>query len=161
VKEVSLSRGLVALVDDEDFAWLSQRKWCATNNGYAIRNVDHGTPDHRMLLMHRALAERWGWDLDQGTQVDHIDRNRLNNTRENLRLVTSSMNNVNSLTRRHNTSGYRGVLWSKQKRKWQARIAIQHKQYHLGFFDDPKDAHQAYCVAAARLHGKYNPHSLL
>jgi len=78
MREILLSRGHVALVDDADFDWLSRSKWHCSNDGYAVSGV---------VVMHRLIM-----DAPDGMEVDHIDRNKLNNRRSNLRVCTHAEN---------------------------------------------------------------------
>ncbi len=84
-------------------------------------------------------------------QLDHIDRNPLNNRIENLRTADDSQQEANKSIRSDNKSGFRGVFWNSQKEKWQAKI----KHEHLGFFIDPKEAAVAYNVAAREHFGEF------
>jgi hypothetical protein len=88
-------------------------------------------------------------------QIDHIDGNGLNNSFANLRIANGSENLCNCERRKDNRSGFKGVGWSKQKKKWRARIAFNGRQRELGFFDTPELAHMAYAAAAAELHGDF------
>jgi len=88
-------------------------------------------------------------------QIDHKNTNRDDNWWSNLRPATNAENGFNSKKKKNNTSGYKGVFWSKQKSKWAAKINPNRKQVHLGFFTDPKDAHAAYKAAAEKMFGKF------
>ena len=88
-------------------------------------------------------------------EIDHIDGNPSNNAIENLRPATHSQNQHNVGKRKNNTSGYKGVNWDKALKKWRAKIRINGKRKHLGYFDCPKEAHSAYCQAANELHQQY------
>mgnify|MGYP001766451268 CR=1 FL=1 len=90
------------------------------------------------------LAWLWCYGQWPEKQIDHINRIKTDNRIANLRDVTNRENSQNKST---NTSGYVGVSWSKQKSKWQARIEVDGKSRHLGFFDDPRDASNAYQMA--------------
>lgn len=154
MKEIPLTRGLFALVDDDDFEWLSAFNWHADKNGYAVRNAPHPTvPGKRTIEhMHRTVL---GLEMGDRTQVDHIDRNRANNQRNNLRKATSGQNKFNTVARVNNTSGYKGVCFFPRTSKWVAKIRIPGKRINLGYFDTPEAAHQAYKDAALRLHGEF------
>ena len=87
--------------------------------------------------------------------IDHINVARGDNRFSNLREATRSENLRNRGAQKNNTSGFKGVSWQKSSRKWDARINIHGKVVHLGYFDDPEDAYQAYCQAAKELHGEF------
>lgn len=89
MKEIPLTRGYVALVDDEDYNWLNQWKWCADGNGYATRSVG-GKRTQKKLYMHRLVNK-----TPEGLQTDHINRNRCDNRKENLKAVTPKENQQN------------------------------------------------------------------
>jgi len=133
MKQIELTQGQVALVDDEDYEWLSQWLWFFHRHpvgGYAERR------DGRKLLgMHVAIARRIGLI----GRVDHENRDKLDNRRVNLRLATTSQNGANRKVQRNNTSGFRGVTLHKQN-GWQAKIQIRGKTRHLGYFGNDEEA---------------------
>lgn len=101
-------------------------------------------------------AHRLAWLYVTGEwpkeEIDHWDTNKLNNRILNLRDVSFSTNQQNvRRPRRHNTSGYQGVVWDKRKKMWRAGLTKSGQFIYLGYFDDPKVAHQAY-VAGKRVH---------
>jgi hypothetical protein len=99
--------------------------------------------------MHRLI-------LDPGTaEVDHINGDTLDNRRCNLRLATHAQNMCNNRMRSHNTSGYRGVFWYAERRKWGALIVARRKRKFLGLYADAVDAARAYDAAAIELHGEF------
>jgi len=146
VKIISLTQGMETLVDDEDFEFLSKKKWffCL---GYARRTFHRGkgkgTQDPKAILMHREIL-----NVNDGEYVDHINGNRLDNRRSNLRKCTIRQNNQNIGIKSTNTSGYKGVSWKKDKNKWKAYITLNNKQKHLGYFEKIEDAAIAYNNAA-------------
>lgn len=87
--------------------------------------------------------------------IDHRNGKRDDNRLENLRLASHVDNLANSIKRRHNRSGFKGVFWGTQTKKWQARIRRDGKTTHLGLFDTPEEAHAAYANAAQRVHGEF------
>jgi hypothetical protein len=102
---------------------------------------------HRIIfMMHHGYMPKF---------LDHIDGNPANNRIENLRPVTSSQNNLNRGKHKRNTSGYKGVTWVATCGKYSSRIAIGQKRFFLGYFDDPKEAHEAYCEAAKQHQPEY------
>ena len=88
--------------------------------------------------------------------VDHIDRNKKNNKIENLRPATKSQNAINSKTRSSNTSGFRGVYWNKKRFKWHARIRVDYRTKHLGYFDSLEEASQKYEEACKAYFGEFS-----
>ena len=148
---IELTRGRIAIVDDID-GDLGQLNWQASPEGsksrplwYAKRFSSRAT-GKRGIRMHRVILERMlGRTLVRGEQVDHIDHNGLNNRRSNLRLATSSENHWNQRSfGRPKHSVYRGVTWHKGAKKWRARINIDGKQIHLGYYDDQVIAGKAF-----------------
>lgn len=109
----------------------------------------------KLRYAHRIISEMFDGPLLPKQQIDHIDTNKVNNRRWNLRRCSNSQNNMNGGLRANNTSGFKGVCWSKGINRWQAEIMVNNKAKHLGYFHDPKDAHAAYCEAAKELHGEF------
>ncbi len=109
----------------------------------------------RSYLIHRLI-----WKLIKGEEpgelIDHIDNNKLNNKIENLRVCTHLENHHNTKKRVTNTSGYKGVCWVKDKQKFKARIRVDGKVIHLGYFDDPEEAHEVYCEASLKYHKEFS-----
>jgi hypothetical protein len=87
--------------------------------------------------------------------VDHINGNTLDNRKINLRICTAGENNCNQRKRSDNTSGYRGVSYNKEKKRWVAYISKNGKRYSLGYFFDIEKAHVAYCIASEKYHGEF------
>ncbi|WP_204371549.1 HNH endonuclease [Burkholderia multivorans] len=154
MKEISLTRGKVALVDDDDYEHISQYKWHVSSSGYARRNVPHPTKygKRTLLLMHRAIM---GLSHDDKREVDHIDGNRLNNCRANLRICSHSENARNKSPYAHSTVGLKGVTKKGGGERWKAQIMLNGRRKHLGYFATPEEAHAAYRKAAAELHGEF------
>jgi hypothetical protein len=154
MKKILLTQGCHTLVDDED-ADLAPLHWYATRDAssvtfYAKRNVRREGLWTTELL-HKCIAERMGIV----GQVDHRDRNGLNNRRLNLRTATAVQQAANHGLQRNNTSGYKGVTLHKPSGRWQARIKVERKMRALGYFADPADAALAYDLAAMRYHGDF------
>lgn len=131
MKEIPLRRRdgsvrAVAIVDDGDYAWINQWRW--SFDRYAVRN--EGGP----ILMHRLIM---GFPAEE---VDHWDRDKLNNQRVNLRLATHAQNVQNQDCYANNTSGYRGVTWDKSRGRWSAKVRLDGHTHNLGRFDCPKEA---------------------
>ena len=121
---------------------------------YVKRAVDV-TVDKKTYRAHRVI-----WLMQTGKDpgsniVDHIDGNYYNNRFTNLRLATPHQNLCNQKRRIDNTSGLKGVSWSKERKKWQAGIFVRGKRIALGRFNTKEEAYAAYCEAARRLHGEF------
>ncbi len=143
MKLIELTQSRVAVVNDEDFEWLSQWKWSYhyqkdRNTGYAKR-TNHSGPQQQTIFIHVAIMKRHKrWKC--GYEVDHINTCGCDNRKVNLRLATRSEQGINTGLQSNNTSGVTGVSWHRKDHKWQARININGKQIHLGNFIDKKDA---------------------
>lgn len=151
MKTLPLSQGKEALVDDEDFEFLSRYKWCAARRRgtfYAERYIRITDTLKILIPMHHAVAKP-----DKGEWVDHKDGDGLNNTRKNLRVATRAENKRNQRRYKNNTSGFKGV--SRRGARWTARIQLDGKSTFLGVFETPREAHVAYCAAATQLHGEF------
>lgn len=149
------ANGLFAMVDDEVFDYLSQWKWNIIPKGYAIR-TDRSSGRKRTVYMHREIANVLGIEK-LGLQIDHIDGNKLNNTRSNLRPATNQLNQANVGLQKNNTTGFKGVTKrTKGRASWYiARIGKDRKRHALGCFKDPAEAHAAYVSAANQMFGEF------
>ncbi len=151
-KQIPLTQGQIALVDDEDYESIAQFKWCASHEHdrwYAVRGSG-GRANHRIIKMHRAIM-----NPAAGMDVDHIDGDGLNNQRANLRICSHSENMQNAVPHRDNHSGYKGVHFDNIKNRWQASIKINGRQTALGRFNTPEEAARAYDAAAREHFGKF------
>lgn len=140
--DIQLSRGEVAIVDDENFEELSQSKWHCDKQGYAVRG------DHE--YMHRIIM-----NAPKGMTVDHINGDKLDNRRENLRLCEHAENMRNMKKHKDNKSGYKGVSWNKYHKRWVATIGFNYEHIRIGFFDNIHDAARAYNERAKELFGEF------
>lgn len=135
--EISLTNSNKKVKVDSDCPdTITKHNWYLSNTGYAVRGVWNGE-NMTTVLMHRELLSGKG-------DVDHINRDKLDNRSSNLRLVDRSTNSLNSGKRKHNTSGYKGVTWHKASGKWSAQIMVKGKKYHLGLYTEPQEASVAY-----------------
>jgi hypothetical protein len=156
-KEIELTRGFVALVDDEDFEYLSQFKWYAVGKGYAVHS-EHvkGKRPYRVGMHRLVLVRKLGRELTPSEEPDHVDRNPTNNTRQNLRASTHKQNSRNKTkVRTSTTSKFKGVYYSKKSKKWNALIRINQKLFYLGSFDFEESAARAYDAAARKHFGEF------
>lgn len=153
MKEIELTQGMVALVDDEDYdmvvkngPWYAHRESYRRNDGvpqyYAQKSLAAGGKLHMSWLI---IGEP-----PKGFEVDHINQIKLDNRRKNLRITTRSVNmwNRNCIVLRENSvygvSKYKGVTWDKERKKWLAQICIGKKVNYIGRFDNEIDAAIAY-----------------
>jgi hypothetical protein len=147
MREINLASGKTTLVDDEDFEKLSKYSWHLGARGYACRAVRSGKKTTQ-VLMHREIL-----NVPTGMETDHVNRNKLDNRRSNLRICTSTQNKQNQPAKPYNTSGLKGV--SKRFGKWSARIKVDKKQITLGWFSTAEEAARVYDVAARKYHGEF------
>lgn len=156
MKSIVLTMGQVALVDDDDYEWLSQWKWQAMRvkggGFYACRahRPTKSRRDDKRVLMHRQIM-----DAADSVEVDHASLNKLDNRRQNLRVCTRSQNNWNLPVASHNTSGYKGVSWYSRRGVWEAYIGTHGRREKLGYFKSKVSAAIAYNIAAVQLHGEF------
>jgi hypothetical protein len=154
-RKIALTKEQWALVSAVDYPSLMEHNWIAWWNtktrSYYAKRVEKRNGQVFTIMMHNAVFG----PVAPGNRVDHRSVNSLDNRRTNLREATHGQNMCNSGKRQNNTSGYKGVTWSKKHRKWVAQIGKDRTHHYLGLFDDPEVAHQAYCEAAKRLHGEF------
>lgn len=153
MKAITLSRGKVTVVDDDQYEALNQYKWhfVATSRtnpdyGFAARWVKSSSGKRILLLMHRALAS-----APAHLEVDHWNRQPLDNQMHNLRISTRTENNRNSGPR--NGSPFKGAKYHKAKRKWEATIYVAGSNQYLGNFDSAEEAAVTYDCAAIQVFG--------
>lgn len=135
-----------SVVNDDIAELVSRYAWSMDGHGYAITRMK-GTIVYLHNFVYKTL---YGFGTDKGEQVDHVDRNPLNNADFNLRKVTKGFNVVNSNIRRNNTSGYRGVQTSRRGSRWLAEMMHDRKKVHLGTFDTKEEAARAVNAAYRR-----------
>jgi hypothetical protein len=149
MKEILLTQGMVAFVDDEDFEELNKFTWCAMkikNTFYAARSIHIAGAGNKSIhpYMHRILLTP-----TKDRQIDHINGNGLDNRRENLRVVTSRQNSQNRHTPK--SSKYPGVSFNKSISKWRVMLRWNRKNRYLGDYKNEVDAATVYRVACAVL----------
>lgn len=152
-KQISLTQGKFAIVDDEDYERLNQYRWYAHKDGntyYAICNIGKQSYPQK-IRMHRLIL---GLKQDDKRQTDHRNHNGLDNRKCNIRICTSQQNNQNRKALSY-TSKYKGVSWNKRDCKWKAHICLNYKEIYLGYFDNEIKAAQAYDRKAKELFGEF------
>lgn len=138
MKKIKLTQGKFALVDNEDFEYLSQWIWVVHKgwDTYYARAFDYrGSKKPVRIYMHRII-----YKAKKGDIVDHINRNGLDNRKENLHIVSPSVNNLNQKKRIDNTSGYKGIWWNDRRKKWIVEMWKNKKKYYFGGYIDFDEA---------------------
>ena len=150
MKKIALTQNKFALVDDDNYDWLNRRRWYAHHGQgdvfYAIRHTPRINGKRETVWMHRLILGLVARD----EQVDHRDRNGINNQRANLRICTRSQNNQNGRKRKGSHSQYKGVYWHRRNRRWCAQIGINGRIIYLGSFHSEREAALAYNEAALK-----------
>ncbi len=136
-KEILLSKGLVALVDDEDYERLQQHKWYAqaAPHGFYARRFVYQDSSARMVAMHREIL---GLSSSDPREVDHINHDTLDNRKQNLRAVTPQENALNKSVYRNNTSGVPGIY--QVGKKWRAQFRRGGHLTNVGTFGSREEA---------------------
>ncbi len=133
-----------AIIDLDDYEKVKDKKWCLDmhRGGYAS---DRNETLHSFLFKAKS----------QGLYIDHINGNRLDNRKTNIRLCTQMQNTYNRGLASNSSSGYKGVSWHSRIKKWQTRIGFNHKRKHLGYYNTKKEAALAYNEAAIKYYGEF------
>jgi len=148
MKKIPLTKGKYTIVDEDDYKKLCIRKWYFKPNS---KTLDTGYASSRAGYMHRIIV-----NAPSNMLVDHINGDKLDNRKSNLRLCTMSQNKANSTQYSSNKSGYKGVYWHKHVKKWQSQIRYKGKIYHLGSFDTALEAHMAHKKKHQKLFKKFS-----
>jgi hypothetical protein len=153
VKELPLTKGYVALVDDEDFERINAFKWQAhltPRRDGTVRVYGFRTHAKKGIYLHRFIL-----NAPKGVDVDHKNGDGLDCRRSNMRLATRSQNLANLPWNAANTSGFKGVSFHKQSGRIQVVIGYRNRRYHIGLYDDPAFAAAVYDAAARHLFGSF------
>lgn len=150
MKQINLTQGKIALVDDSDYAWLSLTPWYYSGSGYAARDFTRNK-EKISVYMHRLIL-----NVADDKEVDHIDGNRLNNTRSNLRICSRAENALNIRKRKNASSKYKGVYWDEAREQFRVAVnSATYGEYYVGSFYSEDEAGLAYNLAAGSLHGDF------
>lgn len=152
MKEIQLKRGGTALVDDDDFEFLSKWAWTVDDDGYPTRYYKDEQKKLKSVKMYRVIMKAL-----PGQLVDHEDHNVLNNQRYNLRIATYQTNGMNRVKQKKPShSRYKGVTLHKRTQRWQSSIGIgASKSKVIGTFDTELQAALAYDFYATHLYGQF------
>ena len=145
VKEIPLSgpkgKGLALLVDDEDYEFMSQFKWYAKEDRNGDITPTASLPAHRLIVPY--------------TLTDHVNGNKFDNTRDNLREATPRQNSWNRGLRSDSRHGYKGIHWYTERQKFRARIQVGTKRLVSNYYDSAIDAARAYDAMARKYYGEF------
>lgn len=154
MREIELTQGYKAQVDDEDYERVNALKWFAyPDHGtvYARHSV-YANGKQTVLLLHRHVLGI----TDREVLVDHFpDPNGLNCQRSNLRRATRIENTRNRKLNKNNTSGYKGISWDKNWKAWRVNLSVNRHRLQLGAFKDAQEAARAYDKAAIENYGEF------
>lgn len=149
MKQIPLTQGKSALVDDQDYEELSKYKWFAQRNGYTFYGVrtQRVVGETHTVAMHREILS-----TPKDMQTDHINGNGLDNRRSNLRICTRSQNAMN---RRALRGLYKGMGWDKREGGWRTAIQVKGKLLYLGHYFCLVKAAKVYDIAARKYYGEF------
>lgn len=142
MKLIPLTQGKHAIVDKADYNWLTK-----IGSWHFDRYAKRVVKGKGVFYMHRLIVPH-----KNGQHIDHINGNKLDNRRSNLRAISPSENGHN---RHVSKNRYRGVSWDKRRNKWKAVIGFQNQRIDIGRFDSEKEAAIAYNTVAKQLFGEY------
>lgn len=138
----------ITLVDNEFYDKCKEHCWNLHHQGYAETRIDK-----KVILLHNFILNK----NNHEEETDHINRNRLDNRKYNLRIVTKSQNKTNAGIYSNNTSGVTGVSWDKSRNKWHVMITVDKKHINLGRYHSFEEATQVRLDAEKLYHGEYAP----
>lgn len=147
--EVFGNGGLSFICDAEDLSLINRYWWRKTSDGYWAC-----TKDNRQTFLHRLLLKE---GADNSAVIDHINHDKDDNRKSNLRLCTAKDNNRNAGIQARNASGVIGVRWNEDKQRWSAQIGVDYKIKYLGHFKNKVDAIRARLSAERDLYGDFAP----
>lgn len=150
-RKIPLSNGGYTLVDHEDYDVLSRWTWRTNAKGYVVRTGWNSKTRRKFgIRMHRVIINVGGNEF-----VDHINGDKLDNRKANLRVCSDTQNKRNSKISVRNKSGFKGVSQNTNSNLWRATITIEGKQKQLGYFNDKEKAAKAYNEAARKYFGEF------
>lgn len=153
MKKIPLTKGKYALVDEEDYDYLSKWKWCCDSKGYGFRTEkrsETGRQKRRGVYIHREVMSN-----PKGLQIDHINGDTLDNRKSNLRLASHSENMRNRKLQKNNTTGYKGVWFNKKRNRYIATIRINGQSRTIKSAETAEEAAEAYNERATEIYGNF------
>ena len=138
MKKLRIASESIILLDDDIYNSVPHTGWWINSYGYAVRQKRISNNKRKNIYIHHLVLPKI-----VGFDIDHINRNKLDNTRLNLRYATRSQNILNMDVKNNNTSGFKGVSWSKQHQKWRAFIYGGKNRKELGLFSNIREAIEA------------------
>lgn len=144
------SRGGFAIIDDGDYELVSKRKWHMVSRGYVKSNHYAGGGKANQMTETVSL-HRFIMHPPTGVVVDHVNGDKLDNRRSNLRLCSQKNNTRNAKLSKRNTSGYKGVFWASHANLWRVRVGNK----HVGYFKNKIEGAKAYNKVAQELFGDF------
>lgn len=155
MKKIQLTQGQVTSVDNIDYEYLLQWKWCAVWDGKNFRpkrSSSRVNGKQKNIYIYTMIAKRMGINAKR---IDHKDQNPLNNCRLNLRAATVSQNGQNRSANSNNTTGVKGVYFEKSSGRYRAYIKVEGKRYNLGRFDTIAEAEKVVQQKRKELVGEF------
>jgi hypothetical protein len=152
MKEIPLTQGKVALIDDEDYERAMKHKWSAHKSSKGPAFYVHCRLNAWNIELHRFIL---GLKRGDGIMIDHRNGNGLDNQKSNLRICTSSSNQWNHRKYINNTSGYIGVDYHKSSKRWRVQSSKNSNRIYLGSFNNKRQAVIARDKAVLHLHGEF------
>lgn len=152
-KKIKLSDSIFVLVDDEDFDFLNQYKWHNNPKTGAVGKMFKSGDNRRQGRRSNKIMHRIIMNAPDGIEVDHKNRNKLDNRKDNLRLSTRSQNGMNTKPLSHNKCGVKGVFCDRGK--WRVHISVKGKKRHYSSYDSFEEAVMARKKLAKEYHGQF------
>ena len=150
-RQIALTSGDFAFVDDDDYERASMHNWCMHKSvKYPYANINIGKGRSKRLFLHRFIM-----NAEKGQIIDHVDGDVLNVKKKNLRFCTKGQNSQNRGLSAANTSGHKGVSWETSKQKWLVQIVINRKRVYCKRFDTFEEAVEAHEREIVKIHGEF------
>lgn len=152
MKKIKLTKNKYAIVDDEDFNYLASFNWHYKVCGYAAKKAPRNGGHGDTILMHRFII---GENKIKDKVVDHINGDKLDNRKSNLRICTFQENQMNKKKHKTNENKYKGVYFHKRDKLWYSCITCDYKQHFLGYTDTEVESVLNYNKKAKELFGEF------